>query len=128
MKKAYIAIAAVGILILIISSELAAVLGAITIVFLIPAALTSIAAFITSSISDNTCNESKEKICNVLTVLLMLVGGTFGVLVYSSIFGSCENTTVKTIRNITGEIYLILVIYAFLVFTETINLYFGLPG
>lgn len=61
MKKAYIAIAAVGILILIICSELAAVLGAITIIFLIPAALTSIAAFITSSISDNTCNESKEK-------------------------------------------------------------------
>ena len=33
MKKAYIAIAAVGILILIICSELAAILGAITIIF-----------------------------------------------------------------------------------------------
>lgn len=128
MKMVYIAIAVIGALILIMDSERAAIYGFGTILFLLPAALASIASFITSSISYNTYDEKKENICNVLTILFMLVGGSFGVWVYSMFFGSCENAAVKTLRNITGEIYLILVIYAVLLCTGMIDFYFRLPG
>lgn len=121
MKMVYIAIVVIGALILIMDSERAAIYGFGTILFLLPAALASIASFITSSISDNTYDEKKENICNVLTIL-------FGVWVYSVFFGSCENAAVKTLRNITGEIYLILVIYAVLLCTGMIDFYFRLPG